>query len=245
MRINTSPGSNAIWKFTAAALGLALLASCASTDVAERSKRYQGQLSKPTRVVVYDFSATPQDVPANSALADIYSERETPQSEEEQALGRKLGARSSELLVERLNEMGIEAVRAEEGDVAQLEEAVIRGAFVSVDEGSRWKRMLIGFGAGANELITIVEGYKMREDGLVPIGHAKIKAEGGYMPGVLAPVGVGAATGKAATSAVISGVANVAQEVGPESIEDAADRTASQAADIIQNAYKERGWLEE
>ena len=29
------------------------------------------------------------------------------------------------------------------------------------------------------ELITIVEGYKMREDGLVPLGSAKIKAAGG------------------------------------------------------------------
>lgn len=244
MRHINSSRSNALTRLPALAVGLAMLAACASTDVAERST-YEGDLTKPTRVVIYDFSATPQDVPADSALAGIYSKRELPQTEEEQALGRKLGARSAELLVEQLNELGIDAVRAADGGAPRIGEGVVKGAFVSVDEGSQWQRMLIGFGAGANELITIVEGYKMRDEGLVPLGSAKIKAEGGYMPGVLVPVGAGAATGNVARSAIISGGANVVKEFGPESIENAADRTAEQATQIIRDAYIKRGWLEE
>ena len=243
MQSRTGSNPKLFVRLPALAFGLAVLAGCASTDVAERTT-YEGELTKPTRVVIYDFSATPQDVPADSALAGIYSKRELPQTLEEQALGHKLGARSSELLVERLNEMGIAAVRAVDGTTPKVGEGVIRGAFVSVDEGSQWQRLLIGFGAGANELVTVVEGYKMRDEGLVPLGSAKIKAEGGAMPGVLAPVGVGAATGNLARSAIISGGATAVKELGPETIEAAADRTAEQVADIVREGYVKRGWLE-
>lgn len=223
-------------------LALGVLAGCASSGVKSQTT-YKGEIRKPERVVVYDFSATPQDVPADSALAGLVGQRETPQSEEEIALGRELGARVAEKLVANLNEMGITAVRAASGAAPRLGDGVVKGAFIAVDEGSRAKRMLIGFGAGAAELRTVVEGYQLRESGLQPLGSAEIEAEGGKMPGILAPVGVGAAAGRAATSAIISGSANVAKELGPESIESAAERTADEASQLIGDAYKKRGWL--
>ena len=223
-------------------MALAVLAGCASSDVTSR-RSFEGELTKPARVVVYDFSATPQDVPADSVLAGQFARREAPQSEEEIALGRDLGSRVAKRLVETLNELGIPAERAADGAVPQLGDGVIKGAFVSVDEGSRLKRMLIGFGAGAAELRTVVEGYQLRETGLFPLGSAEIEAGGGKMPGVLAPVGVGAAAGRAATSAIVSGGANVVKEVGPESIEAASLRTAEEISKIVEEAYRKRGWL--
>ncbi len=223
-------------------LGLGFLAGCASSDVTSR-KTYQGEIAKPARVIVYDFSATPQDVPADSVLAGQFAQRDAPQSEEEIALGRDLGARVAKRLVENLNNLGIVAERAADGAVPRLGDGVIKGAFVSVDEGSRVKRMLIGFGAGAAELKTVVEGYQLREAGLYPLGSAEIEAGGGKMPGVLAPVGISAAAGRATTSAVISGSANVVKEIGPESIESASLRTAEEITKIVEEAYRERGWL--
>ncbi len=218
------------------------LAGCASSDVSSR-RTYEGEIAKPARVVVYDFSATPQDVPADSVLAGQFAQREAPQSEEEIALGRDLGARVAKRLVENLNALGIVAERAADGAVPQLGDGVIRGAFVSIDQGSRVKRMLIGFGAGAAELRTVVEGYQLRQTGLYPLGSAEIAAGGGKMPGVLVPVGVGAAAGRAATSAVIAGGANLVQEIGPETIESASLRTAEEIAKIVEEAYRKRGWL--
>lgn len=223
-------------------LALGLLAGCASSDVTSR-RGYEGEIAKPARVVVYDFSATPQDVPADSVLAGRFAQRETPQSEEEVALGRDLGARVAKRLVENLSALGIVAERAADGAVPQLGDGVIKGTFVSLDEGSRLKRMVIGFGAGAAELNTVVEGYQLRETGLHPLGSAEIEAGGGKMPGILAPVGIGAAAGRAATSAAISGTANVVKEVGPESIEGASLRTAEEITKIVEDAYRARGWL--
>ena len=49
---------------------LAAAVGCASSEVTERQS-YIGdeKLSRPNRILVYDFAATPADVPADSALA--------------------------------------------------------------------------------------------------------------------------------------------------------------------------------
>jgi len=103
--------------------------------------------------------------------------------------------------------------------------------------------MLIGFGAGASELKTLVEGYLVTKDGLKPLGSAEIKAAGGKMPGMLVPVVGGAIAGKAGRSAVISGSMNVVQELGPESMNAAAKRTAKEIANLLQDAFRRRGWI--
>jgi hypothetical protein len=120
---------------------------------------------------------------------------------------------------------------------------VIKGQFVSIDEGSRLKRMLIGFGAGAAELKTFVEGYLVTEGGLRPLGSAEIEAGGGKMPGMLVPVGIGAAAGRAGTAAAVSGGLNVAQELTSEGIHHAAERTAEEIAELLEEAFKKRGWM--
>ena len=230
------------WRQAICLIGLLSIAGCASSEVTSQN-RYEGELAKPARIVVYDFAATPQDVPPTSALAGLYATRETPQSAEEIALGRELGALVAAELVTELDARGIPAVRAADGAQPQVGDGVIKGAFVAVDEGSRLQRMLIGFGAGAAELRTMVEGYKQTADGLAPLGSAEVEAAGGQMPGVLAPVGVGAAAGRAATSAIVSGTASTVREIDPETLEGAAERTAEEVADIVEEAYRERGWL--
>ena len=52
-------------------------------------------------------------------------------------------------------------------DVTAALEALERSMVATLRHCLGWD-----FGAGANELSTIVEGYRMREDGLVPLGSA-------------------------------------------------------------------------
>ncbi len=44
-------------------------------------------------------------------------------------------------------------------------------------------------------------------------------------------------------SAVVAGGANVIQEIGPESMSDAASRTADEIAALLREAFKKRGWI--
>jgi hypothetical protein len=219
------------------------ITGCAGTSVSERQTTAANQdIVRPERIIVYDFAATPTDLPADSTIAKLHQQRTTPQSEKEIALGRRLGDLTAAYLIETLNKQGIAAVDGSTGSVPRPGDGVIRGEFVSIDEGSRATRMLIGFGAGAAELKTLVETYQVTAAGLVPLGSGQVETAGGKIPGILVPVGAGMAAGAVATSAVVSGSSNVLQEAGPESIEGAARRTASEIARIIVEAYEKRGW---
>ncbi len=225
-------------------LALVVVAGCASSDVtARRSSVGDEQLARPGRIIVHSFAATPGDIPADSAITGQYDRRDTPQTAQEVAVGRKLGDQVATRLVDEILKMGLPAERARGGPAPQLGDLIIKGEFISIDEGSRLKRMLIGFGAGAAELKTFVEEYQVTVGGLRPLGSVEVKAGGGKTPGMLVPVVGGAVAGRAATSAAISGGMNVAQEMGPESIEGAAKRTAKEIAKVLSEAFKKRGWI--
>jgi hypothetical protein len=230
----------------ALACGLLLLAvaGCASSDI-EARRSYVGdeEIAKPGRIIVHPFAATADDVPTDAAIAGRYERHATPQTAEEIALGRELGARVADELVKEILAMKMPAERAGGGPPPQVGDLVIKGQFVSIDEGSRLKRMLIGFGAGAAELKTFVEGYQVTATGLRPLGSAEVEAGGGKMPGMLVPVLGGAAAGRVGTSLAISGGLNIAQELGPEGIESAAARTAEEIAEVLEEAFKTRGWI--
>lgn len=227
----------------ASLLALAVIAGCASSDVtARRSYVADEKIGRPGRIFVHSFAATPGDIPADAAIADYYARHDKPQTAEEVELGRELGDRVARALVKEILEMGFPAELAGSGPAPRAGDLVIKGVFISIDEGSRLKRMLIGFGAGAAELKTFVEGYQVTAGGLRALGSAEIEAGGGKMPGMLVPVAGGAAAGRVATSAAISGVMNAGQEIGPESIEGAAARTAEEIAEVLGEAFEKRGW---
>ncbi len=103
--------------------------------------------------------------------------------------------------------------------------------------------MLIGFGAGASSLQTHVGGYQFTDQGLRRLGDAVIETSGGKMPGILVPVAGGAVVGRAGRTAIISGSMNVAQELGPESLNAAAKRTAQEIIKILSRVFAEQGWI--
>ena len=121
------------------------------------------------------------------------AQRTTPQTPEEIELGRQLGALVAAHLIKELNDNGIPAISAGAGPVPVPGDAIVRGEFVSIDEGSRIKRVVIGFGAGSAELKTLAEAYVVTPTGLVSLGSAEVEAEGGRMPGMVVSLGVGSA----------------------------------------------------
>jgi Domain of unknown function (DUF4410) len=227
----------ALWLFA-----LVVVAGCASTEVTER-QRYQGEkLARPDRIIVHDFTANPAEVPPESALAAELASAGTP-TPEQLEVGRKLGAEVAKQLVAELQAMGLPAVPAAGQPPPRADDIVLRGYFVSVDEGSTRQRMLVGFGRGAAELRTAVEGYQMTAQGLRPLGRGEIRSGGGKLPGMVLPVAVVAATANP-IGLLVGGAAKVAGESsGAETIQGAADRTAKEIAAQIKTAAEEQGWI--
>jgi Domain of unknown function (DUF4410) len=219
-----------------------VVAGCASTEVTER-QRYEGEkLARPDRIIVHDFTADPADVPPESAFAAQIAGAMTPPPQQV-ALGHKLGAQVAKELVADLRGMGLPAVLAAGQPAPRPNDIVLRGYFVSVDEGSAGGRVLVGFGAGAAELRTAVEAYQMTADGLRPLARGEIKSGGGKLPGVVVPVAVVAATANP-IGLIVGGAAKATGEVtGSETIEGAAERTAKEIAAQLRTAAEQQGWI--
>ncbi len=217
--------------------------SCASTDVTASREYARGkQLQKPDRIIVYNFAATPDEIPADAAISGYYKKHDTPQTTEQIKVGRELGRIVAKELVKEIRKMGMPAEHAGRGPTPGIGDLLIKGAFVSMDEGSRMKRVLIGFGAGAGKLETHVEGYQITAEGPRLLGRRRIEAKGGKMPGLLVPV-AGAASAGRVGAVVIAGGMNVKKELGSETLQSAAKRTAEEIAKVLSQKFAEQGWI--
>ena len=89
-----------------------LLAGIASAEITNRVVLVTGPLPQPGQIWVYDFAASPADLPAGSALAGQPDLDTTPQTADQIAEGKKLGAEIAAELVGRIHDMEMPAQRA-------------------------------------------------------------------------------------------------------------------------------------
>ena len=227
---------------TACLLALVVMTGCASTEVSNRQYYEGSQLARPDRIIVYDFTADPADVPASSAFAAQIAAA-PPLTPEQADLSRKLGAEVANELVADLQGMGLPAVLAAGQPPPQVNDIVIRGYFVSVDQGSAAERVMIGFGAGGAELATAVEGYQMTAQGLRLLGSGDFKSGGGKLPGMVLPIAVVAATTNPIGLVVGGAIKATGEATGSNTIEGAAKRTAAAISEQLHEAAQRQGWI--
>ncbi len=224
-----------------AALVLLVALGCAGAKVKPGQRYAEDEaLPEPPVLIVYDFAVSPEEA-VQDHLGSEYSPSPDPPSKELKH-ARQVAATLSDQLVKKLNKRGVHAERADDATPPPMNAMVLKGQFVSIDKGSRLARMVIGFGAGASKLRVNVQAYQATEYGLRRIAQVEGETKGSKMPGMAVPMAGGAAMGTLATSAVISGGMNIAQEVQGRMTADAgrlADAIAKRAAAF----YKRQGWL--
>lgn len=89
-----------------------------------------------------------------------------PLTPEEYEIGREPGALVARELVTEINGMGAVALEGSKQSLPQPNDLMIIGYFEGVEEGSTVKCLGLGFGSGAADLWTAVEGYQMTTTGL-------------------------------------------------------------------------------
>jgi len=223
------------------ALGLLLLGGCAQTSVTQQRSYEGARLARPARILVYDFAASASDLPAGYDMA--VAAPPVAQTSDDLSLGRKLGAEVAKELVSNLQGMGLPAVQAGGQPPPQVNDITIVGYFVSVDPGSIAKRFAIGFGSGAAELQTVVEGYQMTNQGLRRLGSGEISSEGPKGPGEALPLALAVASGNP-IGLIVSSAVKIGGEVsGMSTVEGSTKRTAKEIAEKLKAAAQRQGWI--
>ena len=225
-------------------MALLMIAGCASTKITGRDEIVTGKLPRPNTIWVYDFAATPADVPDESALAGKHSEHSTPQTSAHIEAGRELGTEIAAQLVQRIRAMGLNAARAMTGTTPQINDIILRGYLVSFKKGDAAERIFIGFGSGASDLKVAVDGFQMTSQGLRILGSGSTDAEGGKTPGADLGALSLIATHNPAGLIVSTGMKIYGEESGKSTIKGREEQTAKEIADVLKKRFQEEGWID-
>ncbi len=223
---------------------LAFMSGCASTKVTGRERLVYEKLPRPAHIWIHDFGASPADVPSDSQLAGQISTPAAPPTGEEAAIGRELGRGIADQLAADIREMGLPAERALAGVTPQVNDIVIRGYLVSIEQGDTAKRMIIGFGSGGSELTTAIEGFQMTAQGLRKLGSGITGSKGAKGPGAAVGGATWLITGSPVGLIVGGGMKIYGEASGSATVEGRAKATAKEIADQLKNRFKEEGWID-
>jgi len=224
-----------------ASLLAVLLAGCAGGS-AKVGQQYSGgkSLPRPPVVLVYQFAVDADDVVVDTFGLDVGNKQAS--TLERAKRGKAFARRLAFKLVKKVAELGIATRVATPKTTVPMNALVVKGQFLTIDEGSKVKRMMIGFGAGAEEVRVRVQVYQMTETGLNRISEAEGEAHGRKTPGVVGPAGIAAGTGMV-VGVIVSGGMNIKSEVFDGSMETTLNNLVEQFVENAARFYKRQGWL--
>ena len=226
-----------------ALLAILALAGCGSTKVTTQMTDISGPLPRPDRVLVYDFVVSPEDVKLDRGLSAraIDAAKGTSRTEQEIQTGQAVASALSEHLVKEIRKLGLDAERAAGPPPQQGSDLAIAGQFLSIDEGNRTERVVIGLGAGRTDVQAEVQ---LHQNGLV-VEQLVTEAKSGRKPGAAETMGAGAAAGNLAVSAAVTAGVTGADEAFGATVEADAARTAKKLAEQLKPFFVREGWISE
>ncbi|MFA6600017.1 MAG: DUF4410 domain-containing protein [Candidatus Omnitrophota bacterium] len=231
------------FKWMAGCLLLAVFAGCASTEVTSETKYTGPKIARPKRILIDDFTSNLSDVPATSPLRSQLSAKTAPNSVESGEVGRKLGVQIASDLASEIQGMGLIATRSAKATPPRQGDIVIKGYFMTLDEGSAAQRMGLGFGSGNAELKVRVEGYQMTATGLKYLAGGEASADGAKTPGAAVGIAVAIATANPVGVIVGSSVKGAGEVTGKDTIEGEGRRIAKLVASKLRQAFERQGWI--
>ncbi len=172
-------------------LVVALAAGCAQVNT-DGIRRYRGRrLPTPIAVVVYDFEPTGASIGLDTGR-NVDTGNSTA-SKENLVDRRKAGRALADLVAEELESRGILTSRKSGPIGVPTGSMAIGGQIVTIDEGSRGKRVFIGFGSGKSKLTSAAQLYANTENGPTVVWEYQNTAASGSKPGILTTLPIGAA----------------------------------------------------
>jgi Domain of unknown function (DUF4410) len=225
--------------------GLAVLVGCTSAQ--STIETGGATLPRPEVVIVDTFAFAPDQVQLDEGLSTemeqaVKARTGTSRSEQELEAGRQVAEAIAEKLVVEIRDMGLHAERGSAVPVDTPTSLLIKGQLVSIDEGNRTERVVIGLGAGRSDVRAQVQVYEVTASGQRVIDTIEVDGKSGLTPGMAESMGVGALAGHLLVATAVGGGLHVASEaIGANVIADA-DRAAKGIAKQLSALFAGQGW---
>jgi len=227
---------------SATSVALLLLVGCAKNYLQENVAVVNTNMPKPNSVLIYNFAVNPADVKnGTGVLATLKnSVQNTTPSQEEAQLAREVSDAMATELTQKIADMGLNPIRANQSTRVTAGSIIIAGAFVNIDEGNSTRRNVIGLGMGQSSLDSKVSVLTTDNQELLSFDA---HTDSGSMPGaaVMGPAGVAAGAGTAAAVAtnVATGAVKSYKSESAQQAKKMADNIAAQLAAY----FAQQGWI--
>ncbi len=234
--------TNSVMSGAAAGLALAALGLTAIGGCARVSTQYVQQttdrLARPALILVHDYQVSPDEVQLDSALSSRVRRavKGTPKTEDQLKVEREVSRTLTTTLVDEIRKLGIPAEPARMA-------SPVAGPTLSIEEGNKAKRLVIGLGSGASEVQTLTQVYEVTSgDGHRLIEDFSTTTKSSRKPGFGPMAGFGAAAGLTAAHAAAAGGVGVATALS-QTVEADTKHGAKQIAKELAKLFVEQGWI--
>jgi hypothetical protein len=222
-----------------------ITAGCAKTNISHIHEESSIILSKPTRILIQDFSLASDSVQTGTGVFAKIKSVVTDESAEsaKQELSSEVIEALNEELVAKVIALGFIANRAERNQQPAQNEIVITGKFLKIDEGNATKRNLIGLGAGQSSLDADVAVFAGTHAGVKEILNFSAHADSGNMPGAAVMGPAGAAAGATTAVTVATNVTKGAASAYKSNSANQASAVADKISEELSKYFQEQGWI--
>jgi hypothetical protein len=225
----------------------AMAAGCASPQV-QPIQMDADRLPKPDLILVYDFAVTPDEVFLDKGLgAELRQKYEQHKGEtrtaQEIKVGHKVADAVARELVKNILAMHLWTQRGFGPPHGNRRIMVIKGQLLTIDEGNRTERVVIGLGTGRTDVQANVQLYEVTHAGLKEIEDLRGNAKSSYTPGMAEMMGVGALAGHLLALTAVSGALSAGTDLTLDTVESDGKRLADKIARDLGRYFVEQGWI--
>jgi hypothetical protein len=226
---------------------MAIATGCAPTNVQQQGTTLT-QLPRPDLIMVYDFAVSPDEVKLDTGLSaelmQKYAQyKGASPTAQEIKLGHKVAEAVADELVKKIRSYGLWAERGFGYPYGKGKVLMVKGQFVSIDQGNRTERVAVGLGAGRSDVQANVQIFELTPQGLQEVDTLRGTAKSGYKPGMAEMMGAGAIAGHLLMSTVVSGAVAGASEMTSATVEADGKRLADKIAADLGNFFVSQAWI--
>jgi hypothetical protein len=224
---------------------VAAITGCAPAHVPQQSTTHT-QVPRPDAILVYDFAVSPEEVTHDKGLsAELIQEYEqykgTPRTAKEIEQGHKLADAVANELVKKIRSYGLWADRSFGQPSGTGKVLMVKGQFLSVDEGNPSEPTAIGLGAGRSDVQAHVQVYEMALQAMKQGDALQGTANSSYPPGTAERKE--ASVGRLLTSTVVSGVVARGPAMTSATVARDGKRLADKIALDLGNYFVSQAWI--